>query len=347
MQPSADPTSANDWVERVLAILGQESSTPASSGWLFRSGHRLFAVDWSVLRTIYGQRLSVRGVLKEIAGGTRLEMPTMQRVSTLPPGFFGVVSPYHGYRKVFCYLPHEGKFIKIAFGPHGKRELEREVLAVLYVRGKGLTDMVPRPSSVKTADEQSWISSPLVYGSRSNRPVPFALVCELLSDMYSVWGHEKVAADAYLTELEEGLADIKSPSSPAHTLIATLRSHFGEGALLMTFTHGDLGPSNILMNGDRRIVVDWSSFGRRSMLYDASENVKRGCTIRQSVERLTQHLSYLQAFFPGALDAKLALAYYGVALLEHERQLRPGVRSRPHIRAHNDRQFAYVQKLLT
>lgn len=347
MQPSADPTSANDWVERVLAILGRESSTPAPSGRLFRAGDRLFAVDWSVLRTIYRQRLSVRGVVKEIGGSIRSETREMRKVDTVPPGFFGVTSTYYGFRKAFCYLPHEDKFVKIAFGPHGKRELEREVLAVLYVRGKGLTDMVPRPSSVKTADEQSWISSPLVYGSRSNRPIPFAEVCGLLRDMYTVWGHEDVAADAYLNALDEGLADIASSSPAARALLATLHSHFGEGAIVTTFTHGDLGPSNILMDGDRRMVVDWSTFGQRSILYDASENVRRGCTIEQAVKRLMQHLSYLQALFPGALDAKLALAYYGVALLEHERQLRPGVRSRPHIRAHNDRQFAYVQKLLT
>jgi len=306
----------------------------------------MVGLDSRAAKTIYEQRRSVTGVAKELfwlaGGGRRQVLPG----KPLPEGVFCVSSKRRGRRKVFCYLPDENKFTKLTFGEQGRREIEAGVRAVRFLEEQGLGHLSPSIRSVNTGGKVSVLSSELLAGSRAARTVAFEELCPRLDEVYGRLEIDRVPASDYLDTLEERIRELEKGRSAPLRLLTKLKTVFEGDAIFETYTHGDLGPSNVLPQDGRIVIIDWTTLDVRSLMYDAAEFLRRGCGISEGVDRIRRKSGCLKTLFPTSVTDRDIMAYYGLALLEHELEIQGEWRQLPRIREYNKKQFRYVSELL-
>lgn len=299
-----------------------------------------------VLQTIYDQRQSITGTVKEVYNFLRGS--SLQRCDgiSVPRDLFCVLKRRYGMAKAFCYLPHETCFIKIAFGEKGAQEIEEELQALAFVEKKGPKKITPATLSSHVSNNVSWITSKLVSGSRGDQHVTFPEVCHLLNRIYTHWGKKKEPAETYLDGIEEAVSQLERATTAPLRLLSRLRTVFEGETILTTHTHGDLGPSNILQSENGLLLIDWSTLAVRSASYDAFELIRRRRTIEEAVKRVRRNFKQVRLLLSDELTSHKALAYYGLALLEHEIEMNAYLRSQSRIRDYNKKQFNYVFSLL-
>jgi hypothetical protein len=145
---------------------------------------------------------------------------------------------------------------------------------------------VPAPAILEVADDFSWYSEALIQGTPANRmrkgKQVDSNIGRLMKSFFTFL--KETAVDAFVNEYTHTLTDridhhIDQDGLLGYQLKEQLRrlvraleqiiSETGEGIIVISQTHGDFQPANILIQGEHSWLIDWEYTAQRQIGYDA------------------------------------------------------------------------------